>query len=49
MPAMPRVNNKVKKIAENILGKPANQSNDKRRRTEKINKRLIYEDSNQVK
>ena len=47
MPAMPRVNNKITKIAYRILGTPENMQKKGSRRKSK--KRLAYEDTEHVR
>jgi len=45
MPAMPRMNKKLEKIAFKILGKPDNYDNDQTPRQEEIRKKLDYQDT----
>jgi hypothetical protein len=48
MPAMPRIEGPAKKIAYKILGVPANMKKDKKKQ-EKVNKRLIFEETVRVR
>lgn len=45
MPAMPRMNKRVEKIAFKILGKPDNYDNEQTAKQEEIRKRLDYQDT----
>lgn len=45
MPAMPRMNKKLEKIAFKILGRPDNYDNDQTPRQEEIRKKLDYQDT----
>jgi len=49
MPVMPRMSGKARKIAYKILGKPANMENVKSKKKSKLNKRLTFEETQQVK
>lgn len=50
MPAMPRPSNKTKAIAEKILGVPANmRKNKKTYRKKQTDKRLVFEETSQVR
>jgi len=48
MPAMPRTNNKITKIAYRILGTPENMQSEKKYRR-KRNKRLVYDETERVR
>jgi hypothetical protein len=49
MPAMPRTNDKNKKIAEKILGTPPNMPDKKKKSPTKIEQRLTFEETSKVK
>lgn len=49
MPTMPRIDNKSKKIAYAILGKPANMDDKKTQEQSKIDKRLNFEETIRVR
>lgn len=49
MPTMPRPKGKAKKIAYMILGKPLNLVYDKRPWSQKIDERLIFEETTRAK
>ncbi len=49
MPAMPRPDNKARKIAYKILGKPSNIAFKRNKIQAKINARLTYEDTYRVR
>lgn len=49
MPVMPRMNNKAKKIAYNILGVPANMRTKRTKSESKINQRLLFEETVRVR
>jgi len=48
MPAMPRPDDKPKKIAYAILGKPANLKKKSKKQRD-LNKRLIFEETQRVR
>lgn len=45
MPAMRRINKKAEKIAFKIMGKPANIAFKRDKEQQRINKRLIFEET----
>ncbi len=49
MPAMPRPSGKSKKIAYKILGVPMNMQDDKSKKDQKINTRLVFEETVRVR
>lgn len=49
MPAAPRPKGKAKKIAFNILGKPANMQNDKTPYGKKVDRELTYQETSRSK
>lgn len=49
MPAMPRMDDKSKKIAFKILGTPPNMRDQHKKSHDKINKRLVFEETLKVR
>lgn len=49
MPAMPRMNSKATKIAYAILGKPENLKDKKDKYDRRINRRLLFEETQRVR
>lgn len=49
MPSMPRIPGKAKKIAYRILGVPANIQSKKNNKQQKINRRLVFEETVRVR
>lgn len=48
MPSMPRMKNRARKIAFNILGVPANIAHKRSKTEEKIANRLLFEETSRV-
>lgn len=49
MPGMPRIPGKAKKIAHKILGVPANIASQRSEKEQKVDKRLIFEETARVR
>lgn len=49
MPAMPRPKDKARKIAFDILGVPANMRSKRNEVQLKVNRRLVFEETNKVR
>ena len=49
MPAMPRLDDKSKKIAFKILGIPVNNKQAKAKKKSKVEKRLTFEETTRVR
>jgi hypothetical protein len=49
MPAMPRPKGKARKIAYKLLGVPANIAFKRSKQQKKVNKRLLYEETDRVR
>jgi hypothetical protein len=49
MPAMPRLSSKTTKIAYKIMGVPPNMQRKRKKKEDKVNQRLIFEETIRVR